>query len=185
MSLSQVKEKKAEKVKKIKEKMESSKILILTDYRGMTVKEITELRRRLRGCRAEYRVLKNTLASRALPEKNVLIKDKLSGTVAIIFGYDDVVAPAKTLAHFMKETEKPKILGGVLDGQYFEEKAIAQLAKLKSREGIIADVVGGFKSPLFRLVNALQGNLRKMVYVLNALKDKKSQAPIDTGQGGE
>jgi len=141
----------------------------------MSVKEITELRRKLRACNAEYRVLKNTFTARALPESQSSLKPVLQGPMAVVFGYDDVVAPAKALSTFIKEAEKPKIIGGVVEGQYFEEKGINALAKLKSREELLADMIGKLKSPMYGLVGALHGNLRKLVYVMNAIKDKKSQ----------
>jgi large subunit ribosomal protein L10 len=171
------KTKKAVKIKSIKEKIEAAKVWIMTDYRGMSVKEITELRKKLRASNAEYKVIKNTLAIRALPEQHASVKDVFAGPMAVVFGYDDVVAPSKILQAFIKEAEKPKVLGGVVEGKYFEEKGIASLAKLKGKKELLAGVVGGLKSPLFNLVNVLQGNLRKLVYVLNAVKDKK--------QGGE
>ena len=167
-----IKEKKAVTIKKIKEKIDTAKVWIMTDYRGMTVKEITDLRRKLRACKAEYRVVKNTFAVRALPEAHASLKPMLKGTMAVVFGFEDMVEPAKVLAAFIKEAEKPKILGGVVEGQYFEEKSITALAKLKSKDGLRADVVGRLKSPLFGLVNVLQGNIRKLVYALNAIKLK-------------
>jgi len=170
-----IKEKKAVAIKKIKEKIDTAKVWIMTDYRGMTVKEITDLRRKLRACKAEYRVVKNTFTVRALPEAHASLKPMLKGTMAVVFGFEDMVEPAKVLAAFIKEAEKPKILGGVVEGQYFEEKGITALAKLKSKEELRADVVGRLKSPLFGLVNALQGNIRKLVYALNAVKDKRLQ----------
>ena len=169
------KTKKAEKIKTIKEKIESARVWIMTDYRGMSVKEITELRRKLKACKAEYQVVKNTLTVRALPEEHSLVKSVFSGPMAIVFGYDDVVAPSKVLQAFIKEAEKPKVLGGVVEGKYFEEKGIAALAKLKGKKELLADVVGGLKYPLFGLVNILQGNLRKLVYVLDAIKEQKSK----------
>jgi large subunit ribosomal protein L10 len=172
-----IKEKKAATIKKIKEKIDAAKVWILTDYRGMTVKEITDLRRKLRACGAEYKVVKNTFTVRALPEAQASLKAMLQGPMAVLFGFEDVVEPAKVLSKFIKEAEKPKILGGVVEGQYFEEKGITALAKLKSKDELRADVVGRLKSPLFGLVNTLQGNIRKLVYVLNAIKDKKSQVP--------
>ncbi|KAF0134293.1 MAG: large subunit ribosomal protein L10 [Candidatus Saganbacteria bacterium] len=167
------KTKKAGIITKIKERIDSSSIFILTDYKGMTVKEITDLRRKLRVCKAEYKVVKNTLTSRALSQSNESVKEKLNGTTAILFGFGDVVSPAKILASFIKDAEKPKIIGGVLDGKYYEEKEVVAISKLKSKEQLLADVVGGLKSPLYGLVSVLQGNIRKMVYLLSAIKDKK------------
>ncbi|MFA4966998.1 MAG: 50S ribosomal protein L10 [Candidatus Margulisiibacteriota bacterium] len=170
-----IKTKKAVTIKKIKEKIDTAKVWILTDYRGMTVKEISELRKKLRGCDAEYKVVKNTFTVRALPEAQASLKSILQGPMAVVFGYNDVVEPTKILAAFIKEAEKPKILGGVVEGQFFEEKGISALAKLKSKEALRAELVWKLKSPLSGLVNVLQGNIRKLVYALDAVKNKKSQ----------
>ena len=170
-----VKPEKEKKVADIKEKFEMSKIMILTDYRGMSVKQITDLRRRLDAHKAEYRVLKNTLVAKALPESLSQIKDQLSGSVAILFGYEDIIMPAKTLVNFSEEAEKPKVMGGVVEGVFFEEAKIKELSRLPTRQVLLAKVVGGLQAPLYGLVNVLSGNLRKLVYVLDAVKNKKSQ----------
>ncbi|MFA4905922.1 MAG: 50S ribosomal protein L10 [Candidatus Margulisiibacteriota bacterium] len=170
-----VKPEKEQKIKDIGDKLGRSKLVILTDYQGMTVKQITDLRRKLDQHQAEYRVFKNTLTIRALPEDKAPLKEHLSGTCAMLFGFGDVVMPAKTLVNFIAEAEKPRIIGGLMDGQFLPEAQIKSLAKLPSREELLAKVVGGMQAPIRGLVNVLQGNLRKLVYALNAVKDKKSQ----------
>ncbi|MBI5699834.1 50S ribosomal protein L10 [Candidatus Saganbacteria bacterium] len=170
-----VRPEKVEKIKDINDKLGRSNLVILTDYQGMTVKQITELRRKLDAHQAEYRVLKNTLTIRALPEDKAPLKEHLTGTTAVLFGFGDVVMPAKALVNFIAEAEKPKIIGGMMDGQFLPEAQIKSLAKLPSREELLAKVVGGMQAPIRGLVNVMQGNLRKLVYALNAVKDKKSQ----------
>lgn len=170
-----VRPEKTAKIKDIGDKLSRSTLVILTDYQGMTVKQITDLRRKLDQHQAEYRVLKNTLTIRALPEDKAPLKEHLSGTCAVLFGFGDVVMPAKALVNFIAEAEKPRIIGGMMDGQFLPEAEIKSLAKLPSREELLAKVVGGLQSPIRGLVNVLQGNLRKLVYALNAVKDKKSQ----------
>ncbi len=170
-----IKENKKTKIKEIKEKIELSKIIILTDYRGMTVKQVTELRRELRKSKAEYKVFKNTYVVKALPEEFSGLTDMLTGPVAIVFGFDEITPPAKALVKFMGENEKPGLLGGVIEKKVCKDKEVKELAKLPGRQELLAKVVGGLKSPLYGLVNVTQGPLRKFVYAVNAIKDKKSQ----------
>jgi len=169
------KEEKVKAVKELKQKIKASNVMILSDYSGMTVKEITDLRRRLRGEEASYIIAKNTLTLRALPEEvKGEFSEYLKGPVAITFGEADPIAPAKILAKFIKEHSKPVIKGGMVEGRFLNEADFKTLAKLPSKEELIAKVIGGIKAPLYGLVNVLSGSLRKLVYVLEAIKNKKS-----------
>lgn len=174
-------------VKTIKEKIDTSNIMILTDFRGMTVKQVTELRKKLRGHKAEYRVFKNTLVVKALPEGMASLKDQLTGPVAIVFGFDDIVMPAKELVKFIHDNEKPRLIGSVIEKQVCGEKEVNQLSKLPSRQELLSKVVGGLKAPLYNLVSVLHGPLRKFVYALDAVKKQKENTGPSTssGQGGE
>jgi len=166
---------KAKKIDSFKQKAEASKIMIATDYRGMTVKEMTELRDKLYEAKAEYRVFKNTLAEKALKDDSKEFRSLLTGPVAIVFASEEVVGPAKAIVEFSKEFEKPKILGGVMDQKYIEEKVVQELAKLPSREELLAKMIGSLQSPLYGFMNILQGSVRKLIYALNAVKEKKEQ----------
>lgn len=166
---------KEEKVKKIKEKIAAAKLVVLTDYSGMSVKQITGLRRKLDESKAEYRVFKNTLMGWALPDTMSDLKPSLNGTVAVLFGYEDIVLPLKTLVKFSEDEEKPKVIKGLVEGVLYEKDKIVALSKLPSREELLAKLVGQLQSPIYGLVNVLAGNLRKLVYALNAIKDKKVQ----------
>lgn len=175
MPTTKIRPEKQEKVKKIKEKVDSAKVIVLTDYQGMSVKQITELRRKLDKDKAEYKVLKNTMVSLSLPEGMADLKGSLKGPMAVLFGYEDVILPLKTLAKFASDEEKPKILMGVVEGQICASDKIVELSKLPSKEELIAKLVSQFQAPLYGLVNVLSGNIRKLVYALNAVKEKKSQ----------
>jgi len=168
---------KVKAVKEIKEKIDSSKVMILSDFTGMTVKEVTDLKKRLRKEGTSYVVVKNTLALRALSEGNKKIfEEHLKGPVAVAFGADDPVAPAKVLAKFIKETKKPVIKAGLVEGKFINEADFNALSKMPSREELIAKAVGGIKAPLYGIVNVLIGPIRKLVYGLSAVKDKKGQS---------
>jgi large subunit ribosomal protein L10 len=167
---------KVAKVEDIRAKIKESQIMILTDYRGMTVKEITDLRKQLRKENAEFLVLKNTLTQIALAEIGLEgVRKFLSGPLAIVFGYKDPVSPAKILVKFSSEAEKPVIKGASLAEKILEEAEVKKLSKLPSREELIAKVVGGIKSPLYGLVMVTSGPLRKLVYALNAVKESKQK----------
>ena len=168
------KKEKTEAIDSIKVKKGKSNIMILTDHQGLTVAQITVLRNKLFDANAQYSVVKNTLAFRAISEEGQeRVKDVLNGPSSIIFGYGDVVAPAKIVVTFAKENEKPAVKGAIMDGRFMEPDEIKKLAMLPTKEVLIAKVVGGIKSPLVSLVNVLQGPMRKLVYALNEISKKK------------
>jgi len=161
-------------VKDIKDKFDKSKVVIFTDYKGLTMFQLSALRRKLRPLDAEYKVLKNTYITRAVKEKAFEgIEKLLIGPTAILFGYKDQVMPAKVLSEFIKENEKLNIKGGVLEGKLIEPRIITALSKLPSREVLIAKVLGGMKAPITNLVFDLKGMINKFVFALNAIKVKK------------
>jgi len=169
------KELKIKSVKDIKEKFDKSKVVILTDYKGLTMSQMSKLRRKLRPIDAEYKVFKNTLISRAIKDKAYDgIDPLLTGSTAILFGYEDQVAPTKVLSEFIKENEKPGIKGGLLDGKVIDTKTITMLAKLPSREVLLGRVVGTMKAPITNFVLDCKGILNKFVYALSAIRDKKT-----------
>jgi large subunit ribosomal protein L10 len=169
-----VTEAKKQKVQELKEKIESAKVMVLSDYRGFTVKQMTELRKKLRSQDSEYKVAKNTLLQKAAEAAGFSeFKEQLQGTTAILFGYKDPIGPVKTLVNFVKEIEKGEIKSGLVERAFVPSQGIQELAKLPAKEVLIAKVVGGLKSPLYGLANVLTGPMRKLVYALNAIKEKK------------
>jgi large subunit ribosomal protein L10 len=166
---------KQQEVDQLKVKIEKAKVMIISDYRGFSVKDITTLRRKLLKEDSEFKIVKNTLLKRALDACGLTGFDAhLSGPTAVLFGYQDPVMPIKSLVEHVEEIEKGTLRAGVVEHQIIDSKGIAALAKLPPKEVLIAKVVGGFKSPLYGLVNVLQGNIRKLVYALNAVREKKS-----------
>jgi len=141
------------------------------------VKENEDLRKQLKSEQSEYYVAKKTLLDLSLRDKNIKGIDAKSfaGRVAIIFGYQDEVAPAKIVDKFSREHEdKIEFIGGILENKYIEKDEIMALAKLPSRIELYAKLVGSLSAPMSGLANALTDNTRKLVYALNAIIDKKN-----------
>lgn len=163
-------EEKVQTVDELSQLIAECSIGILTDYRGLSTAEITDLRRNLRSSEVKYRVVKNTLARFAAEKagKGELVS-YLEGPVAIAFGYGDIVAPARVLADYIK-TQKSMltIKGGFAGDRVFTPADIENLASLPSREILLAKVMAGIQSPIYRLVNSLSGPMRGLVGVLQA-----------------
>ena len=165
---------KVQVVKDLKEKIEKSVATVVTDYKGMSVAEISALRKKLRESNVEYLVVKNTMFKRALKDAGLAdLAEHVEGPVAVAFAGADPVSPAKILTESFEDIEKPKLKVGVIENKIADQKLLAHLAKLSSREQLIAKVVGGIKSPLQGLVMVLSGVPRKFVYVLDAIKKQK------------
>jgi large subunit ribosomal protein L10 len=172
------KEQKAEQVEEIAERLKKAKVAVLTDYRGLTVSQLQELRTRLRGGQVEYRVIKNTLARRAAEAAGVpALQQELKGPVAIAFGYDDLGVPAKLINEFIRATRlKLEVVGGLVEGRVFSPEQVKQLADLPSRESLIAQLLGTLQSPVGQLVGIMQTPVQQLIGVLNAYKEKLEAA---------
>jgi large subunit ribosomal protein L10 len=169
-------DKNKELLKSLREKVAKAKAITFADYAGLKAADLTALRSKMREMGAEVSVAKNTLVKLALKEENVQVKEAekdLEGPTAIIFAYNDAVAPIKALFDFIKKVELPKIRSAIFDGKYATAAQVETISKLPSREQLIAQVVGGFKSPLNGIVGALNGVQRKFVYSLAAIAEKK------------
>ncbi|KAB3529492.1 50S ribosomal protein L10 [Alkaliphilus pronyensis] len=154
---------KKQTVEEITEKLKNSTAAILVDYRGLKVEEITELRRNFREAGVEYKVYKNTLMRMAA--KNVgmeeLVKD-LVGPNAIALSYDDPVAPARIAENFAKDHKKLELKVGIVEGAYYDEPKLKELANVPPREVLIAKLLGSLKAPV-----------SNFAYLVKALAEKK------------
>lgn len=161
-------------VEEIQERLSKAQGAVLADYRGLTVEEVTALRKDLREAGVEFKVLKNTLS--ILAAKNLEMNDLipyLTGPTAFAFGYSDPVAPAKILSEFAKKNKALEIKGGIVEGTIVGPEGIAGLADLPTREVLLSMVVRGMQGPLTGMVNVLQGNIRNLVYALDAVREQK------------
>lgn len=163
-------EEKQKVVAEISEKLKSSSGIILADYRGLTVAQVTKLRSQLREAGIEYRVLKNTMIRRAAQEVGVEGLDPyLEGPTAVAFSVDPV-APAKVLINFAKENKALEIKAAYVEGKVVDAAGVKALADLPSREVLLAMVLRGIQSPLTGMANVLQGPIRKLGYALEEVR---------------
>lgn len=169
---------KAETLVELRDKLQRTKGLIFTHYQGLTVKEVTELRRELRNNDVELVVAKKTLLRKAMAEAgfDAAVVDTLEGSVAMAFGYSDEIAPAKILQTFGKTHPTVQLMGGMVAGQLMDAAQAVALSKLPGRDELRAKLVWVIGSPISGLVNVTAGTLRSLINVLNAIKEK-SPAP--------
>ena len=160
-------------VEELKTKLDGAKAVILADYLGLTVAQMGDLRDKIRAAAGELSVAKNTLIKLALQKPE--LDSVLQGPTAILIAKEDEISPLKALVEFAKNAELPKLKAGILDDRILSTDELNQLAKLPGKLELQAKVVGVLKGPLYGLVNVLSGNTRKLVYVLNAIKDQKSK----------
>src|SRR5437868_6215576 len=172
------KEQKAEQVDLLAEKLRNAKVAVLTDYRGLTVSQIQDLRGKLRTGDVEYRVVKNTLARRAAESAGVpALEKELEGPVAIAFGYDDLSLPSKLINEWVRQTRlKLDVKGGLVEGRVFSPDQVRQLADLPSREILLAQLLGTLQSPVAQLVAIMETPHQQLLGVLNAYKNKLEAA---------
>lgn len=180
--MSKARDKKIELVGEFEEKVKRAKAILLADYRGLTHQQLESLKKTLKAVEAELVVTKNTLLKRAL-EKNegLRIKDKneeignsLTGPTATLFAYADIIAPVREIAKMIKLFKLPVIKVAMLDGKMIDAQAVLALATLPSREVLIAQVVGGMKSPIYGLHRALNWNIQRLVMTLKTIEKTKS-----------
>lgn len=168
------KEEKGQVIEELREKFSEAKALILTDYKGMTVAELADLRRLLRGGGVDYRVVKNTLARVASQDTPISVaKDAFKGPVAVAIGYKDPVMTAKKVIEFSKKNEKLKLSGGVIEGKLYTANEVKAIAELPAREVLLSMLAGAFQAPLSKMAAALSATVSSFAYAMSALKDKR------------
>lgn len=164
-------------VTQIGQELGRMKLVVMTDYRGLTVAEIEELRQALREAGISYRVTKNTLLRIAVKQHPDLAKVDpavFKGPMALAIGFDDEVAPARVVFQYAKAHAALEIVGAIsADGQVLTAAEVKALALLPTREQLLATVVGTIAAPLSGFVGVMGANVRSIVNVLNALKESK------------
>ena len=158
--------KKQEQVNELAQELKEAKLVLLTDYRGINVTDVTKLRKDLREADAEYKVIKNNIVRRALEANGESALDEvLEGPVALVIGKEDDLAPSKVIYNFTKDHDFYKIKGGIVEGKVMTAEEIITLAKLPSRQELLAKLAG-----------ALLGNITKLAVALDQVKSQKENA---------
>ena len=163
-----------QELKSLTEKFKAMKGLILTEYHGLNVEEISELRSKLRPLNSEYTVVKNTLSEIAFKEMGIETGDNFIGPIALVIENGDIVSPAKTVVEFAKTHAKLRVKAGFVEGKFVSAAVVEQLSALPSREVLIAKMLGSMNSPITGFVNVLAANIRGLVTVLDAISKKQA-----------
>lgn len=167
----QTKEQKSKIVEKLENNLKDHQSMVFVDYQGLKASDIFSLRKKLKQKGCSLMVSKKTLFKIALKKEGIEYEPKdLKGQLGLVFGFDDEISPSKISYQFSKENEKLKILGGFFERKFITLDEVINLANIPSKEELLAKVVGSISSPISGFVNVLQGNLRSLVYVLNAIK---------------
>ncbi|MGO9380239.1 MAG: 50S ribosomal protein L10 [Dissulfurispiraceae bacterium] len=169
------KEKKSQQITELTEKFSRSKAVVFTEYKGLTVAEIANLRKLLKEVNAEYKVAKNTLIAIAVKGTPVeAAKDFLIGPTAVAFGFDDPVAAAKKLLEYSEKNDKLRIKSGIVEGKLFSFDELKALSKLPPKHILLSMMAGTFQAPAAKLACALNATIAQFAYALEAVKNKKS-----------
>jgi len=162
-------------VKSLTDKLGRAKAVVFANFEGLTVSQVTKLRNECRVSNVDYLVAKKTLLKKAL--ELVGLKDiepkAMAGGITTVLAYDDEVVAAKVLSKFAKDNPALKIAGGILENKFVAVATVNSLASIPSREELLAKAVGSIAAPLSGLVKVLHGNLRNLVFVLQAIREKK------------
>jgi len=164
-----------QQVTELTEKLEKAKSIYFTDYVGLDVGSITELRSEFFKNSVEYYVAKNTLLKIAADNNKIEgLEEFLNGPTAIAISYDEPTVPAKIIKDFAKKFEKPTVKGILFDGEVLDGSKFKAIADMPSREQLLSMFVGSLQSPLSKLVGTLNATMSNLVGVLNSLKEQKS-----------
>ncbi len=162
-------------VEEIKDKLSRSKVAVLTEFRGLNVQDLADLRAKLRVAGVEFKVVKNTLTKRATDELKLEELDEyLEGPTAIAFGYEDEVAPAKVLSDFAKDHTELQMKAGLLGETVLSADRVKALAKIPSREVLVAQLIGMLQGPVAGLARVLAGPAGGLARALNQVAQQKA-----------
>lgn len=161
--MAKTRQQKEDTIVKLSEKLGKAKALVFTDYKGLNMKQLSDLRNNLRDVNGEFSITKNTLLKKAMPEAS------MEGPTATLFAYDDEISPIKILVKALKDAAIGKVKGGFLGTSPLDEAKVLQLATLPTKDELRGKTVGVLVAPLQGIVSVLQGNLRNLVYALSEI----------------
>ena len=165
---------KEETVEILKEKLGKATALVFADYKGLSMKQLSELRDKLREVNGEFTITKNSLLKLALPPSTFhLPPSSLDGPTATLFAYDDQISPIKILVKAFKDAALGKVKSGFLGSESLDEAKIIQLSTLPSKDELRGKMVGVLVAPIQGMMSVLQGNLRNLVYALSELQKQR------------
>lgn len=169
------KEQKVKALKALKEKIAKQKAMFFVDFTGLKVKDMSDLRKKIRAIDGELKAAKKTLMGIAFKDSKIEIDTKkMPGEIALVLGYEDEVLPAKTVWEFSKTNKNLKILGGFMGNKLMLSEEVITLAQLPSRENLLAKTVGSIASPISGFMNVLQGNIRGLAQVLTQISQRSN-----------
>ncbi len=161
-------------IEDLTEKIEQQKIMIFVDFTSLKVKDLLGLRKKLKSANSELKVTKKTLTDIAFQKAKIEMKTKkLSGQIALIFGYRDETSPAKLVFQFSQENPKLKILGGIWERKFLEKERIIEIAELPTKEELLARLAGSISAPISNFIHLLRENLRNFVFLLSQITQLK------------
>lgn len=175
-------QKNIDQVKNIKINLEKSKSVVVANYKGLNVEQMTSLKKQIKQAGGEFLVIKNTLLKIALTSVKYPVSHqpgsgqtsiKFTGPTAILYSYEDELVPLKILYEFFKNNDLPKIKYGFLNKDFLKEDKILELAQLPSQDALKAKLVGVLNSPIYGLVYVLKANLSNLIRVINNIKEQK------------
>jgi len=169
------KEKKQNILKDLKEKIEKQKSIAFVDFKGLKVKSLSLLRKKIKEAGGNFQVAKKTLIRLALEKFNLRLDKELEGEIALIFAFEDPISPLKEAFKFSQTNANIKFLAGFFEGKFIGKEEVLSLAQLPSKDELLTKLVWTIQSPISGLVNVLQGNLRNLVYVLSQISPKVNQ----------
>jgi large subunit ribosomal protein L10 len=165
------KEQKKKIIEGLKEKTGKQRIIIFADFTGLKVKDLSDLRKKLKKGGSELKVAKKTLLGFVFKNAGLEIDfKKLKGEIAAIFGYKNEISPAKTVYQLAAANANLKILGGIFGKNFVEAEKIIELAKLPTKEELLARLVGSVSAPISNFISVLQGNIKGLICILSAIK---------------
>ncbi len=179
-SSKRVRPEKIQAVEELTERFQRAQALVFTDFRGLSAPDFVKLRRELKKNGLEYTVVKNRLAKLAAEKVGLSIDSLLEGPTGICFGYDDPALAFKLCAQLAKQFEAYKIKGGVIEGQLVDAEGALEMAKLPTRQELLAQLAGAIQGPVRALVLTLNALLRDLVVVLSEVAKVKPESPAAT-----
>ena len=171
---------KVETIEDFKERLDGAKTVMVTEYRGLTVQQLSDLRKQLRGVSAQYKIVKNRLAKLAMTDSDLAkLGPHLKGPTGMVISKEDPVAVAKALHTFAKTNLPLVIKAGLVEGQVLPASELKALSEMPSKEAIRAQIIGAIQGPLVQLASLLQAAPREIAFVLS---ERGKNAPAETGE---